>query len=427
MKTELICVGTELLSGKLNTNACFVGEQLSSIGLDLSFVTTVGDSPADMRVAVATALGRSQIIILTGGLGPTFDDLTREAVAAALGRPLVVNAHALASIKEFFSKRAVAMPNINEVQAQVIEGAVLLPNPAGTAPGQMIDYQKAKIFLLPGPPREMQAMFDASVFPLLKKYETRIKKTFTLHIFGMGESLVDEKIRSVIEAERAMEADTVSFTILAHQMVVDIRASVTHRDEMIVDEIMRTLKHEFYEILGDAIYGENDDSLESVVGSLLGKHHATLSLAESCTGGLVAHRITNVAGSSLYFKQGVIAYANDAKQTLLGVNAATIEKFGAVSAETAREMALGARKIAASDYAISLTGIAGPTGGTQEKPAGLVYIGIVGPAFEKVAAHRFIGNRLEIRERAANMALDMLRRELMHAAPRAGAKRSTHG
>jgi nicotinamide-nucleotide amidase len=423
MKTEIICVGTELLTGKLNTNACFIGERLSSIGLDPGFVTTVGDTLADMRAALSVAIERSQIIILTGGLGPTFDDLTREAVAAVVGLPLIVNQEALASIKDFFRQRALAMPHINEVQAQIVEGATLLPNPAGTAPGQMIDYKKTKIFLLPGPPREMQSMFDESIFPLLKKYETRIKKSFTLHIFGMSESLVDEKIRPIIEAERSLEADTVCFTILAHQMVVEIRASVTHRDEMLVDEIVRTLKHEFHEILGDAIYGENGDTLESVVGALLAKQHATLSLAESCTGGLVAHRITNVAGSSLYFKQSVVAYANDAKQSLLGVKESTLEKFGAVSEETALEMALGIRKIAASDYAVSLTGIAGPTGGTESKPTGLVYIAIVGPKLQKVTRGQFIGNRLEIRERAANMALDILRRELKRPVHPAKAKR----
>lgn len=416
VKTELICIGTELLVGKLNTNACFIGERLASVGLDLCFITTVGDTLADMQQALTAAMSRSQIVIVTGGLGPTFDDLTRDAAAAVTGKPLVPDIAARASVESYFIRRGIPMPPANLSQALLVEGATLLPNPVGTAPGQMIEHHGARLFLLPGPPSEMQAMFDASVFPAIKQFETRKKKSFTLHVVGMPESVVDQKIRPIIEGERALAADSVCFTILAHH-IVDIRASVTLADEMLVDENIRILKHAFLSAIGDAIFGEDADTLESVVGALLSRRKATLAVAESCTGGLLAERITAVPGSSRYFKQGVVAYANEAKQSLLGIPSKTIEQFGAVSEETARAMAANARAGAGTDFALSLTGIAGPAGGTTEKPTGLVYIGLATPQFTKVQRSQFSGNRLEIRERAANTALDMLRRELLAGAP----------
>lgn len=416
VKTELICIGTELLAGKTNTNACFIGERLASVGLDLSFITSVGDTLADMRHALETAVSRSRIVIVTGGLGPTFDDLTRDAAAAVTGRPLVIDAAALAGIESYFICRGIPMPPANRSQALLVDGATLLPNPVGMAPGQMIECGAARLFLLPGPPAEMQAMFEASVFPAIRQFETRKKKSFSLHIAGIPESEVDRRIRPIVEGERALEKDSVSFTILAHH-IVDIRVSVWDADEMLVDENLRVLKHALSAALGDAIYGEDAETLESVVGALLARRRATLAVAESCTGGLVCQRITAVPGSSLYFTQGVVAYANEAKQSLLGVPLQTIEQFGAVSEETAHAMAAGARARAGTDYALSLTGIAGPTDGTAEKPTGLVYIGLAARKFTKVMRCQFPGNRLDIRERAADAALDMLRRELLAAAP----------
>jgi nicotinamide-nucleotide amidase len=416
---EVICTGTELLTGKLNTNAAFIGERLAQLGLSLTAVTVVGDDQQRIESAVQQAMRRCAVIILSGGLGPTFDDLTREAVAAVLGRKLSQNESVRHAIAQRFASRGVAMPANNDRQAAVIDGAAVLPNANGTAPGQYLDVRlpdcqrMLKIFLLPGPPRELQPMFESAVVPLLRPLAAGITRQFVLHCAGLSESLIDEKIRPVIEAERKLEAEAITFGILAHQMVVDIKARVTGDDELLVDETVTVLKHEFHELLGDAIFGEGHDALESVVGKLLAKHGKKLAVAESCTGGLLSQRITAIPGSSLYFTQGAVTYANEAKTRVLGVSAATLESFGAVSEQTAAEMAAGMRRAAAVDYALSITGIAGPSGGRPDKPVGLVYIGLSGPAGTTVTRYHVPGSRADIRERAATQALDLLRRELL--------------
>ena len=424
MKTELICVGTELLEGKLNTNSSYIGEKMSALGLGLSYVTTVGDTEAEIESAVRSAVERSSLVLITGGLGPTFDDLTRESVAKATSKKLVLNREALSSIARMFVKRGIDMPKNNERQAYLIEGAQLLENLHGTAPGQLLKVDKASqkgkkdaalIFLLPGPPREMQLMFDSFVMPQLKKYETMIKKSFVLHLFGLGESAVDEKIRGIVEAERKLDSGFVSFTILAHQMIVDIKANICGKDEMLVDEMLHNIKNEFYEALGDNIYGTDRETLESVTGALLMKNKKTIAAAESCTGGLLSQKLTSVPGSSFYYKQGFITYSNESKVSRLGVKEETLNKYGAVSEEIALEMAQGAKKAAGTDFALSITGVAGPSGGTKEKPVGLVYIGISGPSIDRTVRSGSIwaGSRSDIRERAANLALDTLRRCLI--------------
>ncbi|MCX5781475.1 MAG: competence/damage-inducible protein A [Elusimicrobia bacterium] len=426
MKTELICVGTELLTGKLNSNSSFIGDRLSLLGLDLSYVTTVGDNNDDIEEAFSKAIKRSQIIIATGGLGPTFDDLTGEIAAKVLDKKLILDKGILEAIKEFFKKRKTDMPKNNERQAYIIDGAKPIANKYGTAPGQIIELEDSKkgkgkiskvLFLLPGPPREMQPMFEEMVFPYLKKYESKIKKVTTLHISGMSESQVDEKIRPIIEAERELEKETVSFTILAHQMIIDLKISVCGEDEMLVDEIMHNLKKEFRDCLGDNIFGTDKDSLEGVIGKLLVERKNTLSVAESCTGGMVSQKITSIPGSSIYFKEGVVSYSNDAKTKVLGVKTETLSAFGSVSENTALEMAKGVKKLSQTDYALGITGIAGPAGGTEEKPVGIVFIALSSPTIEKVYNYRFIGNRNEIRERSANTALDILRRQLIEDKP----------
>lgn len=430
MNTELICVGTELMTGKLNTNCSYIGERMSALGLDLTWVTSVPDRLEVMEDAVRRAVERSRIVLITGGLGPTFDDITREAVAAALKRTMTLDTRVLAVIAERFCRRNLTMPKMNERQAEVIAGATVLANPNGTAPGQKLDLNepgkgRTLLFILPGPPREMQAMFEHDVFPFLKTFEQRIKKSFVLHVFGLGESIVDERIRPVVEAEHKLESGLVDFTILAHQsMVVDVKASVSGKDEMLVDETLNALRHQLSEILGDNMYGEDRATLEGVVGELLGKHRKTLATAESCTGGLIAEKITNVSGSSMYFKEGVVCYANESKTALLGVPEKTLSDHGAVSEQTARAMAEGIRRIAGTDYGISVTGIAGPGGATASKPVGLVYIGIAGPAGTAVQQYRFPGSRHDVRERAANQALDVVRRALMAETPPSAQKKA---
>ncbi len=427
MKTELICVGTELLTGKLNTNSSYVGDRLSQIGLDLSFITTVGDSRETLEEAYSKAVKRSQIVVVTGGLGPTFDDITIKSASKAFGRKLVVDKEALDVIKGFFSRRGVEMPKNNERQARILEGARAVINKNGTAPGQILELKEAQkkspngikvIFFLPGPPREMQAMFEEAVFPYLKKYEAKKKKNLILRVCGLSESAIDEKIRPIVEAERELEKDTVSFTILAHQALVDIKISVSAKDEMLVDEIIHNLKKEFYDVLGENIFGEDKESLEGVVGKLLVERKKTLSGAESCTGGMVSQRITNIPGSSLYFKEGVVSYSNEAKIKVLNVKEETIKSHGAVSENTALEMARGIKMLSGTDYSFAITGIAGPSGGTQEKPVGIVYIALSSPHIDKVYSFKFLGGRSEVRERAANTALDLLRRQLLEEYPK---------
>jgi nicotinamide-nucleotide amidase len=417
LKTELICVGTELLEGKLNTNSSYIGDRLASIGLNLAFETTVGDNLAELKRTFEAALERSNIIIVTGGLGPTFDDLTREALAETLDRPLRLDREALSEIAAMFVKRNIDMPKNNERQAFIIEGAKLLRNALGTAPGQMVEVEKKKrkaiVFLLPGPPKEMQPLFEASVFPELKKHSRGFRKKFVLHVYGLGESAADERIRPIIDAERKIEKESVFFTILAHQSIVDIHASVRGTDEMLVDETITTLKKEFSDALGDDIYGSDRQTLESVVGELLAKNRKTLSMAESCTGGLISERITSVPGSSMYFREAAVVYSNETKHKLLGVNEETLKLYGAVSAQTAVEMAQGIKNISGTDYAVSVTGIAGPSGGTKEKPVGLVYVGICGPKIHSAFECHFRGSRSDVRQAAANKALDLLRRQII--------------
>jgi nicotinamide-nucleotide amidase len=392
------------------------------MGMCVSRVTTVGDSLSEMTAVFTEALERADIIISTGGLGPTFDDLTRQVVSQVTGRELKENGVVLKTISGYFTKRKIVMPANNRLQALILDGAEVLGNPNGTAPGQLLEYLSAKngkkhkmIVLLPGPPREMLPMFEQIVLKNLKPLSGGLQKRFMLRIAGLGESIVEEKLRPVLEAERKLESGVVSFGIVAHDMIIDMKATVSGTDEMEIDETVKNIKKEFRDILGDNVFGEDRQTLEGAVGELLSQKKQTLALAESCTGGLVGARITNQPGSSAYFLEGIVTYSNAAKERLLKVNPETISGYGAVSQQTAIEMAEGARAISGADYAMSITGIAGPGGGTAEKPVGLVYIGLVAPKIKEVFKYQFSGTRNDIRVRAANTALDILRRHLLNS------------
>jgi nicotinamide-nucleotide amidase len=410
-----------LLTDKVNSNSVLIGEHLFAMGINVSRVTTVGDSLPEMTAVFSDALNRSDIIISTGGLGPTFDDLTRQAVSQVTGRALKEDTVVLETIRGFFARRKAAMPENNRLQAQVLEGAEVLNNPNGTAPGQLLEFPDSKhdnkkklVALLPGPPREMLPMLEA-IAGRLKPFSGILQKRFVLRITGIGESLVEEKLRPVLEAERKLESGVVNFGIVAsHDMIIDMKATVSGTDEMEIDETIKNIKKEFRDILGDHVFGEGRQTLEGAVGELLSHKKQTLALAESCTGGMVAARITNQPGSSAYFLEGIVTYSNTAKERLLKVNPETILAHGAVSQQTAVEMAEGVRSISGADYAMSITGIAGPGGGTAEKPVGLVYIGLVSPAIKEVFKYQFSGTRGDIRTRAANTALDILRRYLLN-------------
>ncbi|MDR3092698.1 MAG: competence/damage-inducible protein A [Endomicrobium sp.] len=422
MKIELICTGSELLAGKINTNAACIGSRLSAMGLELSFVTDVGDRKQDLLQEFKRAFERSDIIITTGGLGPTFDDITVETAAECLNLELYADEKILKLIKEHFSKHAVAsIPKINERQANIISGAKILENRFGTAPGQMLHFEfetggkkcRKTLFLLPGPPVEMKPMFESSVEPFLRNCSTGIRKNVVLHVFGIAESSVEEMIKPVMKEAGFGDSKSVEFGILASKSVIDIKFSVSGTDELIVDETINNLKFRFGNVLKDNIFGCGSDTLASVAGRLLFENKKTVSFAESCTAGMAAAAITDVPGSSLYFKSSVVAYSNESKMKLLGVKEETLAKFGAVSGETAKEMAEGIFKLSDSDYALSATGIAGPGGGTAEKPVGLVYIGFADEKKTESFKFNFYGIRKDVREKTVNAALDLLRRKLI--------------
>ena len=418
MKVELICSGSELLTGKLNTHACFIGAKLSDLGLNLSLITTVSDRKKEFKEVLEQAVKRSSVIIVTGGLGPTFDDITVETVSEILKLKTYKDENVQKAIVQYFQRRGITNPaSNNERQSYILEGAKVLENRFGTAPGQMLHFQyienenkkvRKTIFLLPGPPRELQPMFEENVIPFMKSYQIKIKKTLTLHICGMAESLVDEKIKPVINY--LSNNDDIEFAILAHKFLIDVKVSVSGENELTIDDTLKNINQEFINVLGDNIYGYNEDTLESVIQKMLIEKRKTISVAESCTGGMIASKLTNTAGSSVCFKQSVVTYSNQAKNQLLNVKSETLQQFGAVSEETANEMLDGILNLSKADYAISVTGIAGPGGATKDKPVGLVYIGVSYRGKNKVEKFIFNGTREDVRERATTIALDTVRR-----------------
>jgi nicotinamide-nucleotide amidase len=421
MKIELICTGSELLSGKVNTNAAYIGSKLSAIGFELSLVTDVGDKKQDLLHEFKSAFARSNIVITTGGLGPTFDDITVKTAAECLNLEVYPDAKVLNSIKEYFLRRsATSIPKINEKQANIIRGAKVLENRFGTAPGQMLHFKfkycrkkcRKTLFLLPGPPGELKPMFEENVEPFLKNYSVGIKKNGILHVFGITESAVEEMIKPIME-EVSGNSKFVEFSILANISVIDIKFSVSGTEELLVDETISKLKLGLGSILKDNIFGSDNDTLASVAGQLLFENKKTVSFAESCTGGNIAAAITAIPGSSLYFKSSVVTYSNESKTKLLGVKEETLTNFGAVSQETAKEMAEGILKLSDSDYAFSVTGIAGPYDGTKENPVGLVYVGFADKEKTESFKFNFNGTRKDIRKRAVNTVLDLLRRKLI--------------
>jgi nicotinamide-nucleotide amidase len=421
VKIELICTGSELLAGKLNTNAAFIGSRLFSIGLELSCVTDIGDRKQDLAKQFNIVFERSSVIIVTGGLGPTFDDITVKTAAECLRLPIYCDEKVLKSIQEYFTKRSISkIPKINERQANIIKGAKVLKNHLGTAPGQMLHFKFKKdgkkyhktLFLLPGPPREMKPIFEENVEPFLKSYFSGIRKNSSLHVFGLSESAVAEAIKPIIEEAKFGDVQTVEFGILASESIVDIKFAVCGVNEIVVDNAIKNLNLRFSDVLKENIFGYNEDTLASVVGKLLIQKRKTVSFAESCTGGKISAAITDVAGSSLYFKSSVVTYSNESKIKVLGVKEETLKSFGAVSEETAKEMARGILNLSGSDYAFSVTGIAGPGGGLKDKPVGLVYVGFAESKKTESFKFNFIGTREDIRNRTVNTVLDCLRKKL---------------
>ncbi|MCX7914730.1 MAG: competence/damage-inducible protein A [Verrucomicrobiae bacterium] len=399
MRIELINTGSELLLGfTTNTHLNYIAQKLGERGLQLARQTTVGDDRDEMRAVVNEALHRADVLLVTGGLGPTSDDFTRDIVAELCGRPLQRDETVAAFIAERFRRRGLTMPASVEVQALVPQGATVLPNPNGTAPGLFLTHQNCRVFLLPGPPRELRPMFEEHVLPRLPVIPDKTCRI--LRTTGLPESLVEQRVAPALANLTGLELG-----YCARPGEVDVRLIGSPTIVADAEQRARTA-------LAGFIYGTGDDRLEAVIVRELTARGHTLAVAESCTGGLLAHRITNISGSSRVFLAGYVTYSNAAKIQMLGVREATLQHHGAVSEPTCREMAEGARLRSGTDYALAITGIAGPTGGTPEKPVGLVFIGLASARTTEVVRHQLSFDRETFKHVATQLALDLLRRHL---------------
>lgn len=414
MTAEIICVGTEMLLGDiLNSNAQYLAQQLAQLGIPHYYQTVVGDNPERLKEVIEIAASRVQILIFTGGLGPTPDDLTCETIADFFGVPLKERADIIEDIAEKFAQRGRVMSANNRKQALIPQGAEILPNPTGTAPGIIWQPRPGlTIFTFPGVPSEMYQMWTQTAVPFLKSqgWGKEIICSRSLRFWGIGESALAEKVAPYFNLTNPTVAP------YAGKGEVRLRISAKATDSTTAEALITPIEKQLIEIAGLDYYGANDDTLASVVGNLLRSSGETLSIAESCTGGGLGQMLTEIPGSSDYFWGGVIAYDNSVKIGLLGVNPEDLEKFGAVSATVAEQMAAGVKNRLSTTWGLSITGIAGPTGGTETKPVGLVYIGLAGPGDEVTSFEHHLGTirgRSLIRYVGGNSALDNLRRRLL--------------
>lgn len=412
MVAELISVGTEILLGNItNTNARFLSERCAALGLSCYYQVTVGDNEGRLKSAIEQALGRADVVILTGGLGPTDDDLTKETAAFVLGLPLVEDAHTRERIEDYFKNGIHSKPTDNNwKQALVPQGAIVVDNHNGTAPGLIIETKNNKtVILLPGPPNELYPMFEQDIRPYLKKMTPEVLYSRTVKIGGMGESYVAHEIRDMLEAQTNPTIAPYAKTGEVH-LRVTARAETKKEAKEMVRPVLKELKNRF----GSNIFTTYEDvTLEEKFVRLLKEYGLTVTTAESCSGGLLSGRLINVAGASEVIMQCFVTYANIAKHKLLGVKNSTLKKHGAVSPQTAKAMAKGAARAAGADVALSITGIAGPDGGTKDKPVGLVYIGCYVKGYIEVIECHFSGNRAKVREASVARAIDFGRRCVM--------------
>lgn len=409
LSAEIIAIGSELLTpDKTDTNSLWLTEKLNDIGIEVMLKTIVGDDGERLEETVRDAMRRSDIVITTGGLGPTEDDITRQFTANAIDRELVYHDDIEAHLRERFRSWGREMPDINKRQAYVIDGADILPNPNGSAVGMMTEIEGKILAILPGPPRENQPMFTDHVFPKLKAIagDVYIKRRI-LRVSGMGESAVDE-----IAAPIYTSYANVQTSILFNRSEVEIHIAARADSFNEADAIADKLANELAAALGKAVFAMDGETMEEVVGIQLKTRGETLAVAESCTGGLIGQRLTDVPGSSAYFMEGAITYSNEAKMRTLGVSTEILSTHGAVSAKCAEAMAEGMRRYAGTDHAISVTGVAGPDGGSEKKPVGTVFIGYSGVNGVKSVKIALPGDRYLIRWRASQAALDYLRRQL---------------
>jgi nicotinamide-nucleotide amidase len=408
-KIEILAVGSELLSPHFqDTNSLYLTNRLNDLGLEVRIKTIVGDQWDDLCMVFQQALDRADLLIATGGLGPTRDDRTREALASVLGRKLIFRGHLLTAIQKRFASRQMTMPEVNKKQAYVIEGAIILENKNGTAPGLWINAGRNTVILLPGPPQEIQLMFENEVWPRLQSFQNKHIYSRSIKTAGLTESQVETYLTDLYP-----KLPEVQFTTLANpgHIAIHLKSSSDKSVTQAKKKVALATKL-VCDVLEGSVYSINGEELEEVIGKYLKKKHQTVAVAESCTGGLLGHRITNVPGSSDYFLQGVLAYSNAAKEDLLDVSPEIIGRYGAVSAQVAHAMAEGIRKSAQANYGLSITGIAGPSGGTKEKPVGLVFTALACGQDVVVKKNLFLGNRNAIKFQSSQKALDMLRRHI---------------
>ena len=407
---EIIAIGSELLTPeRTDTNSLWLTEKLNEIGVEVKLKTIVGDDEARLEETIRVALQRSDIVITTGGLGPTEDDVTRQVSARAIGRELVYHKDIEERLRERFQNWGRQMPEINKRQAYAIEGAEILPNPNGSACGMSVETDGKVLAIFPGPPREMQPMFTEHVLPKLRTLSGGVLvRRRILRVSGIGESAIDEAIAPIYR-----EYEDVHTSILFSKSEVEIHLSASSTDEAKAISTLDELANKISDKIGIAVFATNGETMEQVICKLLTERGETVSTAESCTGGLIARRLTELQGSSKFFMEGAVTYSNDAKVRTLNVRQETLDKFGAVSSETAEEMARGMRERATTDYAISVTGVAGPDGGSEDKPVGTVWFGLADRDGVKTVKVVFPGDRYLIRWRSSQAGLDLLRRRLL--------------
>lgn len=408
MKCEILAVGTEILLGDIvNTNAQYIAKRLSEEGIFVYYQSVIGDNPDRLKKAYELAFSRSDLVITTGGLGPTKDDLTKEIAFEYFNKTSVCHKESLEHIKSYFEKTGRQMGKTNEKQAYFPEDAIILKNNNGTAPGCIIEENNKILIMLPGPPKEMKLMFEESVIPYLKKFSNEVLVSKVLRVVGVGESLAAEMIGNLIDSINP----TVAPYAKNSEMVFRITAKAN--SEIEANKLIEPVENEIRNILGDNIYGEGEVTLEDVIGEMLVNRGLTISTAESCTGGMVSSRLINYPGISQSLLEGVVTYSNEAKMNRINVKKEILEKFGAVSHEVALQMAEGVAKTSGADIGISTTGVAGPGGGTAEKPVGRVYVGLYYKGKITTKELNLVGDRQKIREKATINILDMLRRELL--------------
>lgn len=409
MKAEIIAIGTEILLGDIvNSNAQYLAQELAALGIDMYYQQVVGDNEKRIVHAFDEAYSRSDLIITTGGLGPTEDDLTKEVAAKYFNKELLSDEESIEKLKGYFKFRGRKMTENNLKQGLIPEGAIIINNNNGTAPGVIIEENNKIMIILPGPPKEMKPMFEETVRPYLQKKSDSVLVSKMIKILGIGESAVAEEIKDLMEAQT-----NPTIAPYAKEVGVNLRVTAKAKNEEEALKLITPIEEEIKRRLTDNVYATEDIAIEDVVAKLLINKKLTISTAESCTGGMIASTLINYPGISEVLLEGAVTYSNEAKHNRLGVKNETLDKYGAVSEETAREMAIGIANTAGTDVSIVTTGIAGPGGGTEEKPVGLVYVGVYAQGEVTVKKCIFNGNRSRVRLQATMTGLDMLRRILI--------------